>query len=70
MNRIGVAHDDLPWVEESVDDEFLEFVKNFENDGKVQIMKLLGKYMYVKLITFKSHEEADEYLQKINTASF
>ena len=70
LNRIGVAHDDLPWVEESVDDEFLEFVKNFENDGRVQIINLLENYKHIKLETFESHKEADEYLQKINTASF
>ena len=61
--RIGTRREDLPWVEERVDEEFLEFVKSFKSEGREQIISLLDKYRHVKLITFKSYEEADEYLQ-------
>lgn len=51
---------DLP-----VDDTFINFIKNFNIDRKSQIIKLMNKYADKKVITFKSHEEVDSYIEDL-----
>lgn len=47
------------------DEEFLEFIKNFNAIVKPCILELFEKYNK-KVITFHSHKEADEYIEKIS----
>lgn len=47
------------------DEEFLEFIKNFNADVKPWILELFEKYNK-KVITFHSRKEADEYMEKIS----
>ena len=63
-SRIGTKRDDLPWVEETLDEEFLKFVLDFKTDTKPKIEELLklcekdGK----EIIGFVSREEAESFL--------
>ena len=63
--RIGKPRSDMPWVEEEEDPEFIEYVKSFEHNQKPRMEKLLEKYRDKNIIVLKSHEEADEYLEKL-----
>lgn len=65
--RIGIKRDDMPWVENGVDDEFLKFVLDFEKDSKPHIMQLLEKYGQKNRFVFRSHEEIEEYFANKNT---
>lgn len=65
--RVGTKRDDMPWVENGVDDDFLQFVLDFEKDSKPEILRLLGKYSQKNLYVFRSYEETEEYLAKKNT---
>lgn len=66
--RRGKKREDLPWIErenEPEDEEFLEFIKNYDNDGRPQVMALLEKYAEKKIIRFSSRAQAQEYLEKL-----
>ena len=65
--RIGIKRDDMPWVENGVDDEFLKFVLDFEKDSKPHILQLLEKYSQKNRFVFRSHEEIEEYFANKNT---
>ena len=60
-SRVGTKRDDMPWVESCVDDEFLQFVLDFEKDSKPHILQTLEKYPHKNTVVFRSHEEADGY---------
>lgn len=63
-SRIGKKREDLPWIEEKLDENFEQCIINFANEKLPQIYKLLDKYkMNHNIIVFKSREEADNYIK-------
>jgi len=65
--RKGKLRDDMPWKNAPEDDdaEFMEFVRNYRETNRPQVMSLLDKYSDKNTIIFKSREESESYLQKI-----
>lgn len=64
--RVGKKREDLPWIEEKVDEEFKQIIVDFSKNKLPQIYKLLEKYQQDKnIIIFKSREEADNYIKKM-----
>ncbi|MBD5145523.1 MAG: adenylate kinase [Ruminococcus sp.] len=63
--RVGTKRDDLPWVEDEFDEEFRQWIVDFPNEKLPQIYQMLDKYSDKNVIIFKSRQEADEYLQKL-----
>ena len=63
--RIGTKRDDLPWVEEEFDEEFRQWIVDFPNEKLPQIYQMLDKYRDKNIVIFKSRQEADDYLQKL-----
>ena len=63
--RIGQKHEDLPWTESELDEEFEQWVKGFPNDQLPKIYSLLAQSGNNRdVIVFHSREEADSYLTK------
>ena len=63
--RRGKARGDIPWIETEEDLEFTEFIKNFSMQNRPQIIDLLSKYTDKKIYIFKTREEADLFLAKV-----
>lgn len=63
--RVGKKREDMPCVATELDNELVTFVKNFSTDCRPKILELFRKYPNVKVITFKSRKEADEYLKNL-----
>lgn len=64
-NRVGRVREDLPFVEESFDEEFGKYILDFPKDQLPIIMQLIQEYEERKdIIIFHSHAEADEWLAK------
>ena len=63
--RKGTVRTDMPWVETEDDEEFLQFIRDFENQSKPKIIELLDKYTDKNIIIFKSREDADRYLENL-----
>lgn len=62
--RIGKAREDMPWTEETFDEEFKKWIENFSKDQLPHIYKLLKKYKDKNIIIFKSRKELDKYKEK------
>lgn len=61
-SRIGKKREDMPWVEETFDKEFEEWIRNFARDQKPVIIDLLKRFdgnVYV----FSSRHKANEFLE-------
>ena len=65
LSRLGVKREDMPWVEEKMDDEFSEFITNFANCERLQIYAILEKYPNKSVVIFRSHAEIDQYLKQL-----
>ena len=63
--RFGKPRDDMPWIETEVDEEFVEFIKNYNADSRPKAMRLLEKYKDRNIIVFKSRNQADDFLSKL-----
>lgn len=65
-SRIGTKRDDLPWVEEKLDEEFKNIIIDFSKVKLPEIYKLFDKYKNNKdIIIFKTREESNKYIKTI-----
>ena len=63
--RIGKKRGDIPWIEDKLDPELVELVKNYEEENKPVLYELFSKYPDKKLITFSTREEAEKWITEI-----
>ena len=64
-NRIGKKREDLPWVEEKLDEKFEQNIINFRSEKLPQIYELLDKYKNnIKTYIFKTRKEAEDFIQE------
>ena len=52
----------MPWIETEEDSEFIEFIRNYDEQQKPRVLELLQKYSDKNIVIFKSREEADAFL--------
>ena len=60
--RRGKPRSDMPWIETEEDAEFIEFIKNYNEQQKPKVLELLEKYRDKNIIIFGSREQADAFL--------
>ncbi|MCR5704254.1 MAG: adenylate kinase [Eubacterium sp.] len=67
MSRRGKERSDMPWVEkpDEIDEEFLEWVRNYNVESRPKVLELLAKNEDKEIIIFHSREEAKEYLKNV-----
>ena len=63
--RRGKPRSDMPWIETEEDAEFIEFIKNYNEQQKPKVLELLEKYNDKNIVIFKSREQADEFVRQI-----
>ena len=63
--RRGKERSDMPWVEKSEDEEFVEFIKNYAQQNRPEVIELLKKYSCKNIFIFSNRSEADEFLMKL-----
>ena len=64
--RRGKPRSDMPWIETEEDAEFIEFIKNYNEQQKPKELELLKKYSDKNIIIFKSREQPDAFLNGEN----
>ncbi len=66
-SRIGKKREDMPWVEEVVDPEFMEWIRTFP-EKKLPEMKRQLRDCGKQVITFRSRAEADAFISRSPSA--
>ena len=62
-SRVGTKRDDLPWVEETFDADFKQYIMDFPQDQLPVIRRLMEEYKESRdIITFRTREAADAYI--------
>ena len=64
-SRVGTVREDLPWVEDKLDEEFRQWILDFPDKQRPIIYGLIEKYNSKDIYIFKSRQEADDYLNNI-----
>ena len=64
--RRGKRRNDLPWIETEEDSEFIEFIKNYNEQQKPKVIELIKKYSDKNIIILESREQADAFLNGEN----
>ncbi len=66
LSRVGRRHDDLPWVEMTLDEDFRQVILDFPRKQLPLILEMLKRYQAEKrIVIFHSREEAAAYLAHI-----
>ena len=60
--RRGKPRSDMPWIETEEDEEFIEFIRNYNEQQKPKVLELLKKYGDKNIIILKSREQMDAFL--------
>lgn len=63
--RQGKPRPDMPWIETEDDEEFLEFIRDYNTDSRPKVIELLNKYSDKNIVVFKSRKEAEQYINEI-----
>ena len=63
--RVGKVRTDIPWVEDEVDEDLIEFVRNYEKEDRPEILELLSKYKEKDIHIFRNREDAKIYLESL-----
>lgn len=64
--RIGKEREDMPWTENSLDDEFRQWILDFPSQQLPVISNLLSEHrQLVDVIVFHSRKEADDFIDSI-----
>ena len=67
-SRIGCERADMPWVEESFDPEFRQWILDFPRDNLPRIYELIEKYKDEKQIhVFRTREEAEAFISQVTS---
>lgn len=65
-SRRGKPRTDMPWVEDdTVDEEFVSFVKQYNEESRPKVLELLKKYSDKNIVVFKTRKEADNFINSI-----
>ena len=67
--RRGKPRSDMPWIETEEDAEFVEFIKNYNEQQRPKVLKLFEKYSDKNIVVFGSREQQDAFCKIINEIS-
>ncbi len=64
--RVGKEREEMPWIEETLDETFRQWVLGFPNEQLPKIYRLLEQYGKDKEVwIFRSRKDADDYLHSV-----
>ena len=63
--RQGKPRADMPWIETEDDEEFLTFVREYNEKSRPDVLALLEKYQEKQIVVFRTRYEADSFLKDL-----
>ena len=67
--RRGKPRSDMPWIETEEDAEFVEFIKNYNEQQRPKVLELLKKFSDKNVIILRSREQQKAFCKIINEIS-
>ena len=66
--RVGQKRSDIPWVEQKLEQELVDFVYSFRRDNRPRLLALLERYPEKQALLFKTRAETETWLERVRTA--
>ena len=64
--RKGKPRSDMPWIEDdTTDDEFISFIKNYNTESRIKVIALIKKYPDKEVFIFNSREESNRFIKAL-----
>ena len=63
--RVGEDRPDIPWTEQTLDQELVELVRTFRSDARPRLLALLAQYQEKRVVSFRSRAEAEAWLSEL-----
>lgn len=63
--RKGKPRPDMPWIETEDDEEFLQFIRDYNANSRPKVIELLNKYSNRDIFIFKNRNEAEIFIENI-----
>ena len=64
--RVGTKREDMPWTEETFDEDFRQWIIGFPQNQLPQIYRLLERFKEARnVVVFKSRKETNDYLRML-----
>lgn len=60
--RVGKHRKDIPWVEQELDPELVELVRNYHQENRPVIFELMGKYPEKQILIFNNRSQSEEWM--------
>lgn len=71
QERVGQKREEMPWIEEELDEEFRQWIEDFPNTQLPKIYQLLEQYKDGKQIyILHSRADADDFLRRMQLMAF
>ncbi len=67
--RQGKPRSDIPWLDTEEDEEFIDFIKNYNTQSRPQVIELLSQYPNKHIHIFTNRREADLFLTQLKPSS-
>lgn len=67
--RIGKTRADIPWVEDQLNPELVEFVRNYQKNNRPVLYMLIDKYPKKQVLIFKTRSQAEKWMLQEPTNS-
>ena len=67
--RQGKPRSDIPWLDTEEDEEFIDFIKNYNTQSRPQVIELLSQYPNKRIHIFTNRREADLFLTQLKPSS-
>ena len=58
----AAVNEELKSIENNADEEFINFINNYNSENRPEVIELLKKYSSKNIIIFHSREEAEAYM--------
>ena len=66
-SRIGVAREDMPWIETEEDPEFLAFAAQYREESRPKVYALLAHYADKQILVLENREQGDAFLSVLSS---
>jgi adenylate kinase family enzyme len=67
--RQGKPRGDIPWLDTEEDEEFIDFIRNYNTQSRPQVIELLSQYPNKRIHIFTNRREADLFLTQLKPSS-
>ena len=69
LSRRGNKREDMPWIEDEnhVDEEFIQFIKNYNSESRPKVIELLNMCCNKKIYIFKTRADGERFFNELKT---